>query len=272
MSTRGRLLATLLAAAALVVSAAGQARAAAATEVSSNWSGYVASGSQSFTSVSASWVVSKATCTTGSSSSAAAWVGLGGNSETSDALEQVGSEVDCSPAGTASYSLWYELVPAAAVPIKLAVEPGDSISASVSVRGTRVTLRIENVTRGTSFTKTLTMAAPDLSSAEWVVEAPSVCSNYGGCRTLALANFGKTVFSKASATAAGHTGGISDAAWSATAIELVARSGLGAAGPGGPGFGGPAFGGPGATSSAGAVPGALSSSGRSFAVAWVSGG
>ena len=165
MSTRGRLLATLLAAAALAVSAAGQARAAA-TEVSSNWSGYVVSGSQSFTSVSASWVVSKATCTTGSSSSAATWVGLGGNSETSDALEQVGSEVDCSPAGTASYSLLYELVPAAAVPIRLAVEPGDSISASVSVRGARVTLRIENVTRGTSFTKTLTMAAPDRSSAE----------------------------------------------------------------------------------------------------------
>ena len=33
-------------------------------------------------------------------------------------------------------------------------------------------VQIKNRTRHTSFTKRLTMAAPDLSSAEWIVEAP----------------------------------------------------------------------------------------------------
>ena len=75
--------------------------------------------------------------------------------------------------GTASYSAWYELVPATSVPIKLKVSPGNKVSASVKVNGTNVTLTFKNLTRKTNFTKTLTMAAPDVSSAEWIAEAPA---------------------------------------------------------------------------------------------------
>jgi Peptidase A4 family len=64
--------------------------------------------------------------------------------------------------------MWYELLPAASVPIKLKVFPGNAITASVKVNGTKVTLQIKNLTRKTTFTKTLRMSAPDLSSAEWV--------------------------------------------------------------------------------------------------------
>src|SRR5205085_4849070 len=87
---------------------------------------------------------------------------------------------------TASYAAWYELVPAASVPIKLKLAAGNKVWASVKVSGTNVTLTIKNLTRKTSFTKTLTMAAPDVSSAEWIAEAPSACDTYGRCRQVTL--------------------------------------------------------------------------------------
>jgi hypothetical protein len=255
-------LAVVLAAAAISAPAWGRA---AATETSSNWSGYVVTAAKSFTTVSATSVVPRATCTAGQAASAAAWVGLGGDAEGSESLEQIGSELDCAASGTAAYSLWYELVPAASVPIRLAVAPGDHVAASVRVAGTRVTLRIANLTRGTRFAKTLTMAAPDTSSAEWIVEAPSACDARGFCRTVSLASFGKVAFANATATAGGHAGTISDAAWTATAVDLVSGGGQ-SFGP--PGFGGPGFDDASSTSSAGAVPGALTANGAAFTVAW----
>jgi hypothetical protein len=195
---------------------AGSARAA--TEVSSNWSGFSVSGN-TFSAVSGSWVQPAATCTTGTTS-AAFWVGLGGNSDVSNALEQIGTSSDCSAAGTATYTAWYELVPAASVPIKLKIFPGNKIWASVKVNGTKVTVQVKNVTRKTSFTKVLTMTTPDLASAEWIAETPSLCDSFGRCRTVALTDFGTVNFKQALATAGGHTGSISDPLWTSTSIEL----------------------------------------------------
>jgi len=258
----------IAAAAAVALAAAAAAVPAwsrtAATQVSSNWSGYVATSARSFTAVSARWVVPKAACTAGSSGSTATWVGLGGNDAASNKLEQIGSEIACSAAGEASYSLWYELVPAAAVPIHLTVAPGDSVFASVRVRGTKVTLTIRNLTRRTRFARTLTTASPDVSSAEWIVEAPSLCDAGGRCRTVSLARFGKVAFTAASATAGGHTGTISDGAWTATAIALVSGSGQ-SYGP--PGFG-PGFDDTAQAAGAGALPGTLRANGTAFTVAW----
>jgi hypothetical protein len=120
-------------------------------------------------------------------------------------------------------------------------------------------MRLENDTRGTSFTKVATVAAPDTSSAEWIAEAPSACTSSGYCQVLPLADFGKVRFTKASATTAdGHTGTISDPAWTtAAAIDLQV------------GFAGPRFNGPYATSERGeATTSALSNGGRSFSVRW----
>jgi hypothetical protein len=64
------------------------------------------------------------------------------------------------------------------------------------------------------------MASPDVSSAEWIAEAPSTCDDYGNCQTVTLTNFGKVAFSNAHATANGHTGTISDPAWTADSIQL----------------------------------------------------
>ena len=129
------------------------------------------------------------TSTSAATSSSAFWVGLGGNSTTSNALEQTGTEVDCLADGTVRYSAWYELVPAGSVKVALKIHAGDRISAAVKVNGTAVTVSLENATTGKSFTKTLRMAAPDISSAEWIAEAPSALTP-GGAAVLPLTDFG----------------------------------------------------------------------------------
>ncbi len=248
------------------------ASASAATDVaqaaSENWSGYVAGSSdsgssdQQFKSVSGSWVAPTAKCTSGQSYSAF-WVGLGGSGQ-SDALEQTGTEADCSAGGTPSYFAWYELVPKAPVRVSLAVRPGDHISSRVTVDGTNVTVALADQTTGGSFTKTLQMSNPDLSSAEWIAEAPSSCSQgASSCTPLSLADFGTVDFTSASATATdGHTGTISDPDWSATAVSLSPGADTS-------GFGGQFVS---DSSSAGATPSSLSSDGSSFSVAWAAAG
>jgi len=205
----------------------------------------------SFTSVSGSWVQPKVSCTKSKATYAAFWVGLGGFSPTSQALEQIGTQATCTTAGKVKYSMWYELVPAASVPIRFKVFPGNAFTASVKVDGTQVTLEIRNLTRRTIFTKTLFMAEPDLSSAEWIAEAPTGC-NGSRCVQLPLAKFSKLTFTKASATTSdGHTGTISDVSWSPTVISLENSASD-----------------PFETDTSGALPSPLSTNGASFAVVW----
>ena len=218
----------LAAAAAALMLASATTATAATTAVSSNWAGYSISGT-TYSSVSGSWTQPAADCSasTPATTAAAFWVGLGGNDETSTALEQTGTEADCLADGTVRYSAWYELVPAASVKAPLQISAGDRIAASVKVSGTSVKVRLENLTTGKSFARTLRMSAPDVSSAEWVAEAPSAVTSRG-TQILPLTDFGTVRFTNASATStSGHTGTISDTAWSATRIMLSGRSGFG---------------------------------------------
>src|SRR5204863_219937 len=82
-----------------------------------------------------SWVQPATTCKAGSSAYSAFWVGLGGFADGLTSLEQTGTESDCTLDGTPRYSAWYEILPAPAIPLKLVVRPGDTISASVAVSG-----------------------------------------------------------------------------------------------------------------------------------------
>ena len=104
----------------------------------------------------------------------------------------------------------------------MAVHPGDHISSKVTVDGTSVTIRLTNATTGGSFTKTLPTSNPDMSSAEWIAEAPSTCQQgLSDCTPLPLADFGTAQFTGASATTTdGHTGTISDSDWQAAAVTL----------------------------------------------------
>jgi peptidase A4-like protein len=211
------------------------ASASAAVSVSSNWAGYVASaptgpGSR-FTSISGYWTQPKATCAAGAEAYSAVWVGLGGYSEHARALEQIGTDADCTRSGSARYSSWYELLSAGPVTLTLSVHPGDAMSASATVKGAVVTLRIRDLTTGARFARTLRVPSADVSSAEWIVEAPSVCPSTGFCATLPLTNFGTIQFSNATATAQGHTSTVSDRHWSTAALELRQRRGAHGPGP-----------------------------------------
>jgi Peptidase A4 family len=207
----------------------------AAVRVSSNWAGYAVSARSatgptmgSFTRVSGSWVVPKPRCTGGQTFSAV-WVGLGGFDPAAQGLEQIGTETDCSRAGTTSGHAWYELLPAAPIRLELRVAAGDTVSATAKVlTESTVVLTIRNVSSGAAVAKTVRVQVPDFSSAEWIVEAPSACGSYGGCRPLPLTNFGTISFSNCSATANGHTGSISDRGWSQTALQLGGNDSLGA--------------------------------------------
>jgi len=221
---RFRLVFILIIACASVVAPAALAPAALADSTSSsNWAGYAAHrAGVSFRTVFASWTQPTATCARGRQTYSAYWVGLGGYSPSSDALEQAGTEVDCSPAGRIDSSAWYELVPAGSVSIRLAVRPGDRIRASVSVLDHRVTVALSDVSRHSGFVKTLRAGSVDVSSAEWIVEAPSECSGDTSCQTLPLADFASTTFSSAGArTTSGQEGSISNPAWHTTKITLT---------------------------------------------------
>ena len=267
-----------LAAAAVGCLAAAPAALASPADVlpqqSSNWAGYAISDTTTiqtgttdatlaaplqFTDVTATWKVPKVTCSTDTSPTYSAfWVGIGGFSNGSQALEQTGVDADCSEKGKPVYYAWYELVPAPATQVRLKVGAGDTVTASVVIDGTDVLVQVKDRTRGTSFTKHLQMAEPDLSSAEVIAEAPSACSEAGvGCRVLPLANFGTVGFTNVAAIADGHPGTLSDQTWSAAQIRLVPRSSRGI------------FGAADNSTVAGAVPAAVSADGRSFAIGWV---
>lgn len=266
-----RLLIPLLTVAAGLISATPALAATTQASASENWAGYVVTPNRAsgFSAVSGSWSAPRVSCSgSGRNTYAAFWVGLGGGSDQSSALEQIGTQSDCSARGSATYYAWYELVPSAPVELKLTVKPGDKLSARVQVSGDAVTLSIADHTSGQSWGKTLTMSSPDTSTAEWIAEAPSECA--GGvesqCTPLSLANFGTATFTNAHATAGGHTGSISSSAWTATRIELTpSDSSLLGAGSGFGGYGRFSDYSPGSTSK-GAAPTTLKSSGTSFTV------
>lgn len=271
----GRRIARAAAAAAVVVGGAGMtvtggSRAAAhagfsplqrtATAVSSNWAGYVVAAPAgaspaTFTDVVGTWVQPKLVCTKGRSSSSGFWVGLGGASEASEALEQTGTAALCASSGKAVYYAWIELVPAPPVRLRLTVAAGDTLLGAVSYAGGRLVLELENLTRGTSVTRTALPPALDLSSAEWIAEAPSLCSFADACTVARLANFRRVSFSRAAVTGSDHTGTIDDPAWEATPIMLAPAADPQAPAPG----------------AATAVPSPLGADGRSFTVTWSGG-
>jgi hypothetical protein len=239
------------------------ANATVSAEASANWAGYVVSAdSTTYTSVTGTWKQPTANCKTGDGGrSSAFWVGLGGYTPAAQALEQVGTSADCTASGVASYYAWYELVPHPSVTIKLAIEPGDTITTSVNViDGSSVEVQIKDRTRKTSFTKTLGYPTPDLSSAEWIAESPASCDRFS-CAPVPLTDFGTVSFTRIAAIGNQIGGTLTNPSWTASAIQLV-PDGFRGFFPGPDRFAGDRG------STAGATPGAVSSDGRSFDVSW----
>ena len=171
------------------------------TWAASNWSGYAETGT--FTGVTGTWTVPSVTASS-SATYSSAWIGVDGFNDNN--LIQTGTEEDYYN-GAAHYNAWWEILPApeTALPTSYAVAPGDRMSASIYETSSTVStgggtrnrfgrtgggstehvwvITIGDTTRGWSFTTNQAYNGAG-SSAEWVMEAPSV-----GGRIATLAHY-----------------------------------------------------------------------------------
>jgi len=197
-----------------------------ASGASTNWAGYAVTGpSGSVSDVKGSWIVPAVSCAPGETSYSSHWIGIDGfNSRT---VEQTGTESDCR-SGAAAYSAWFEFYPKFPTNSRLAVHPGDRMSAEVSFSGKTFTLRISDLTSGASDSASGRVNGAARSSAEWIAEAPS---SSGG--VLPLANFGTSQFgldftsvaSTSYATVSGHAGPIGSFGSAIQSIDMVSGNG-----------------------------------------------
>ena len=138
---------------------------------SSNWSGYMAT-TNTYTSVSGSWLATKAIGNGYTTSADSTWIGIGG--VTSADLIQVGTQNTISASGQISTSAFYELLPNyAQVITNVTISQGDSINASLTQTSAgQWTINLSDKTDGESFSVSVSYTS-SLSSAEWIEEDPS---------------------------------------------------------------------------------------------------
>lgn len=193
---------------------------AAKLAASHNWAGYVAQGS-GYSAVEGSWVVPDAEISSTTSASAV-WVGIGGMQDKD--LIQAGTRAQ-SEGGRLSYEAWYELYPAPAVLLPVAIHAGDTIRVAITEASGGVwEITIVDGTAGSSFSTTQNYASTG-GSAEWIVEAPGTAAG----SLLALGSFTPVNFLEASAVRAGTRK--SPAALGATGLSLVDPAGAVLAAP-----------------------------------------
>jgi Peptidase A4 family len=179
---------------------------------STNWSGYAIASSLTapesgvVSSVGGQWTVPTLQCAGLANEYSAAWLGIDGYSDST--VEQIGTEQDCQYRRPVYYA-WVELYPQASSVIRLRINPGDSMQASVAHDNRdSFTLTLIDRSTGRGFATIRRLRGAQLESAEWVAEAPSSLDG-----VLPLANFGTISFSDATAELNGHTGTISDPNW-----------------------------------------------------------
>jgi len=154
-----------------------------ATEDSLNWSGYAVTNpaGHKITKVTSTFVVPAVNSTT--PGFGATWTGIGGFN-TSD-LIQAGTAEEYIPGLGPNYYAWYEILPASETDIAgncatdsaCTVRPGDTVTITIATSGNiqsnqAWTISMTDAGHWT-FTKTLNYPST-YSSAEWILEAPTV--------------------------------------------------------------------------------------------------
>jgi hypothetical protein len=144
------------------------------SEVSGNWSGYVADGN--YTVVQGTFNVPSVP-QSATSSHTAEWVGIDGASSADPSLIQAGVEETYNAATNSFVTYaWWEILPAPETPISsLIVSPraGDQMTITISqLSGSSWSIRVSDDTTGQVFSTTQSYSGPG-TSAEWILEAPS---------------------------------------------------------------------------------------------------
>jgi Peptidase A4 family len=152
-------------------------------------------------------------------------VGIDGDN--SNTVEQTGTDSDCSR-GTPTYYAWYEMYPKKVIKIPITLNPGDSITGTVSYSSGIFTLTLTDTTTHATYTTTQTSSKAVRTSVEWIVEGPSSGT---------LSNFGTEPFTSDTATINGQSGSL-DSFSAATPITMVSAQGTTRAAPSGLGPGG----------------------------------
>jgi peptidase A4-like protein len=179
-------------------------RSNAVTKVdSTNWSGYADTG-KAFTKVSGKWTEPTVKCPASGEAIAAYWIGIDGYS--SPSVEQDGTLTFCDGGAKADYS-WWEMYPTNDIQVVgMTAKAGDKITASVVRTGTKYALKVTDATTsGNNVSENETCASCKNTSAEWIVERPSMS---GGTLAI-LPDFGTAKFTASSQTSSSGTGTIS---------------------------------------------------------------
>ncbi|HEY4160772.1 MAG TPA: G1 family glutamic endopeptidase [Candidatus Saccharimonadales bacterium] len=171
--------------------------AAAVSEVTRNWAGYISAGAGTYSGVSGTWTVPDISAGDSGLSADAAWIGIGGSS--SDDLIQIGTE-NMIQDGQLTTAAFYEELPDISRNItSVTVNPGDTMSAAITQTSPgEWTVAIKDLTNGGSFSQPVAYDSSE-SSAEWIEEAPSDQTGI-----IPLDNFGTISFGNAAAVANGQ--------------------------------------------------------------------
>jgi hypothetical protein len=156
---------------------------------STNWSGYAVTGKKNtFHSISGEWMVPKVKPNKKTVYSSA-WIGIDGFNNNS--LIQTGTGQDYIN-GSAHYYAWWEILPAGETKIPFPISPGDHMHAKIRKLGKgKWSILLTNHTKHWTFSTVQSYSGPQ-TSAEWIIEAPSVNS-----RVTTLVNYGKIAFDQA---------------------------------------------------------------------------
>lgn len=178
----------------------------------SNWAGYVATGS-TYTGISGSWTVPSVSSSDDETSADASWIGIGGVS--TEDLIQVGTQ-NIVEDGQVSTGSFYEELPNSSETISsINVNPGDTIAASIKESDGGVwDITMTDVTNGESYSNTVYYDSSE-SSAEWIEEAPSD----GASDIIPLDQFGSVSFTNGSVTADNTTESIEASGAKAVTME-----------------------------------------------------
>jgi hypothetical protein len=211
--------------------------------ISSNWSGYVAATNlaapqaNSVSSVYGTWVVPRVTGPSTGSTLSNAWVGIDGGVLGNNTVEQIGTEQDVVN-GTPVYYAWWEMFskglkqPEQHI-TSMTIMPGDVITASVNYISSDISRTHANqfdlsifdyrpsnnsVSSFSTYQTSSQTQSPlaQRSTAEWIVEAPTVGNNVAS-----LANLGLVTFTAASATINGVWGPINASGRQSQAINMT---------------------------------------------------
>ena len=148
-------------------------------EKSLNWAGYAVEGGKgAFRTVSAAWTEPTVNCRgVRGSRFASFWVGLDGfslpNQPPNMTVEQLGTDADCNGPHP-HYFAWWETFPNPSITLRARVAAGDHMFASVTFRGGRFALFIQNSTRHWSRTIITSVPTATRTSAEVIAEAPAL--------------------------------------------------------------------------------------------------